>query len=71
MPACLLALLCVPVAWRAYLDSREAVCLEEERLMSVGQDEFEATTDGNEELVLEMENKSAVASESSALLFNK
>lgn len=55
MPACLPALLCVPVAWRACLDSREAVCLEEERLMSVGQDEFEATTDRNEELVMEIE----------------
>lgn len=37
------------------LESREAVCLEEERSMSVGQDEFEATTDRNEELVMEME----------------
>lgn len=35
------------------LESREAVCLEEER--SAGQDEFEATTDRNEELVMEME----------------
>lgn len=55
MPACLPDLLCVPIAWRACLDNREAVCLEEERLMSVRQDEFEATTDRTEELVMEME----------------
>lgn len=29
--------------------------MEEERLMSVGQDELVATTDRNEELVMEME----------------
>lgn len=54
MPAWLPALLCVHTTWRACLDSREAVCLEEERLMSVGQDEFEVTTDRNEELVMEV-----------------
>ena len=55
MPARLPALRCVPIAWRACLERREAASLEKERLVSIGQDEFEVTTDRNEGLVMEME----------------
>lgn len=37
------------------LERRGAALLKEERLMSVGQDEFEVTTDRNEGLVMEMD----------------